>query len=124
MSSARLVGSRKSRVKGHREYTYNYQVGEKFNCFKENINFHSRNAIIVKSLGVMGHVPEGLVKILYPLLENGRIERISGKVIGCARPAPEGTWATGGGIELPCKYKLYGKRKDKDVVKRILKCVI
>ena len=51
-----------------------------------------------------------LKDILYPLLEDGRIERISGKVIGCTRPAPEGTWMTGGGIELPCKYKLYGER--------------
>ena len=37
-----------------------------------------------------GHIPEGLAKILYPPLEDGRIERISGKVIGCERPAPEG----------------------------------
>ena len=99
-------------------------MGEKFNRFEENINFHSRNAIIVKSLdcAVMGN--DGLAKILYPLLEDGIIERISGKIIGCAIPAPEGKWTTAGGIELPCKHKLYGKRKDRDVVNRILRGVI
>ena len=29
------------------------------------------------------------------------------------KPAPEGTWTQGGGIELPCKYKLYG-----DIIKK------
>ena len=37
------------------------------------------------------------------------------------KPAPEGTWTQGGGIGLPCKYKLYVDIKNKKTVRNILK---
>ena len=32
---------------------------------------------------------------------------------GPSRNAPEGIWVRGGGIEIPCRYKLYGLMKYK-----------
>ena len=67
---------------------------------------------------MIGHVPERLAKILTPMLEDGRLKKIDGWITGPERPAPEGTWRTGGGIELPCCYVLHGL-KEKDVRKCI-----
>ena len=41
------------------------------------------------------------------------------EVTGDPRTAPEGKWVTGGGIEIPCKYRLYGP---KSVKKRSSSC--
>ena len=50
----------------------------------------------------------------------GKINRIDGKITGEARSAPEGT-SQGGGIELPCNYKIYGNIDCKSFVKSELK---
>ena len=50
---------------------------------------------------VIGHIPDGLAEIFYALIEDGKIQRITGKIINEARSALEGTWNKGGGIELP-----------------------
>ena len=65
-----------SRIKGHHEHRYTYG-GESFQCFREHDNIFSNNAIVVKSnkAKVIGHVPEGLDKILQALLENGEKEK-------------------------------------------------
>ena len=31
--------------------------------------------------------------------------------VGPPRRAPEGTWVLGGGIEIPCQYKIIGPKK-------------
>ena len=113
-----LLTSVLSKVKGHHEYQYPYEIGEYVVCMVEANNAHSDNAIIVKSnQGVtLGHVPERLARILKPLIEEGRIHRVVGKITGHARPAPQGTWVRGGGIEIPCKYKLYGSICNKQSV--------
>ena len=56
---------------------------------------------------MIGHILERLAKILTPMLEDGRLRKIDGWIKGPERPAPEGIWKTGGGIELPCCYVLH-----------------
>ena len=51
---------------------------------------------------VGGHVLEPPVQILGPMLKDGTIHSITAKMTGEKRGAPEGVWARGGGIELPC----------------------
>ena len=36
------------------------------------------------------------------------------------RSAPDGKWVTGGGIEIPCKYRLYGPKTVKKEVRATL----
>ena len=64
---------------------------------------------------MIGHIPERLANILTPMLEDGQLNKIDGWITGPERPAPEGTWRTGGGIELPCCYirTRWTKRKQK-----------
>ena len=35
------------------------------------------------------------------------------EVTGDPRPVPEGKWVICGGIEIPCKYRLYGPKSVK-----------
>ena len=35
--------------------------------------------------------------------------------------APEGKWTLGGGIEIPCRYILYGEKKDKGCIRNKFK---
>ena len=79
--------------------------------------------MVVKSNNdrVIGHVPDGLAKVFHVLIEDRKLRRITGKITSDARAAPEGTWLQGGGIELPCKYKLHGDKKYKTIVKDALK---
>ena len=123
MSITVQLAKLKSRVKGHHEYQYCYQVGEKFCCYQQPGNFYSRHAIIVKSRNkkTIGHIPNGLANLLNELMAEGKIKRIDGKITGEARSAPEGTYSQGGGIELPCYYKIYGNNDCKSFVKSALK---
>ena len=41
-------------------------------------------------------------------------------VTGNPRPAPEGKWVIGGGIEIPCKYRLYRPKSVKKEVRAAL----
>ena len=41
------------------------------------------------------------------------IEIMDSEITGDLRPAPEGKWAIGGGIEINCKYRLYGSKSVK-----------
>ena len=123
MSTTVQLAKIKSRAKGHHEYQYCYQVGEKFRCYRQPGNFYSWHAIIVKSRNnkTIGHIPDGLAKVIHGLMVEGKINRIDGKITGEARSAPEGTWSQGGGIELPCNYKIYGNIDCKSFVKSELK---
>ena len=109
-------------VKGHHAYLHQYHIGQRVTCRIEANNAHSTNAIVVESMNgeTVGHIPDGLARIIKPLIRNGLIERVEGKITGDSRSAPEGTWARGGGIELPCKYKLYGPIKHKINVRKML----
>ena len=42
-------------------------------------------------------------------------------ITGKERKAPEGIWVLGGGIELPCKYYLYGPKLHKRFVRDALR---
>ena len=60
-------------------------------------------------------------QLLSTLVKDGKIKPIYGVITGHARAALEGTWAQGGGIELPCKYKIYCRENCKDMVQNLLK---
>ena len=110
-----------SRVKGHHIYQYNYTVGEDFSCAMEPSNICSKNAIAVKekkSNKIVGHIPEPLAKIIYLLMKSWKVYEITCIITGQSKKAPEGTWVLGGGIELPCRYFLYGPKISQKVYKR------
>ena len=70
---------------------------------------------------VIGHVPDGLAAILAPLLDSGTETSDIGTIAGPPRSAPEGVWAVGGGIELPCEYAFHGAKKDRSHVRTALR---
>ena len=128
----------KSRVKGHHVYNYDYFIGEVLQCRRERNNRHSDNAIVVQKVKspvksevkvkkkknediTAGHVPEALSEVLSPLMEDGTITRIEAVVDGEHRPAPEGTWVTGGGIEIPCTYRVYSTRENKSKIRTLIR---
>ena len=39
-------------------------------------------------------------------------------VTGSPRDAPEGKWVLGGGIEIPCTYKVYGRIDQKSCLRK------
>ena len=41
-------------------------------------------------------------------------------IIGAPQSAPEGIWVSGGGIEIPCKCVLHGRRKDSNSIRQVL----
>lgn len=112
-----------SRVKGHHAFNYPYKVGDEFLCEIETTNQHSENAIAVLkgNKDVVGHVPEALAAILYPLIKTWKIWKVTVVITGQHRKAPEGTWVLGGGIELPCTYFLYGPKLHIRFVRDMLK---
>ena len=46
---------------------------------------------------------------------------MNSEVTGDPRPAPEGKWVIGSGIETPSKYRLYGPKSVKKEVQAALK---
>ena len=123
MSTTTRLATITSSVKGHHEYQYSYKVGEKFRCHLHPNNVFSEHAIIVKSYNnkTIGHIPDGLAQLLSTLVKDSKIKQIYGVITGHARATPEGTWTQGGGIERPCKYKIYGRENCKDTVQNLLK---
>ena len=120
-----LAQLRNSRVKGHHAYRTESRIGDEFRCEREVVNRHSEAAIVVISTRdeVMGHIPNRLAQTLSLMLDNGYVKKIVGKITGPARSAPEGVWRIGGGIELPCQYVLYGRKKDRADVRSSLRQV-
>ena len=119
-SLVELARLRNSRVKGHHVFRSNIGRGDSFVCERERINAYSDVAIVAKRRSlVIGHVPEGLAKILTPILEDGRLKKIDGWITGPERPAPEGTWRMGGGIELLCCYVLHGLKESRNDVRSV-----
>ena len=102
-------------------YRSGARVGDTFECQLEPENTQStgRNAIkAVQTDGsIVGHVHEPVARRLAPLIRGGEVSHASAEVIGTSRPAPEGTWTQGGGIEIPCKYILKGNKAYKKNVR-------
>ena len=74
-----------SLVKGHQMYQYNYTLREDFSCAMEPSNFYSKNAIAVKEKNInkiVGHIPEPLAKILYPLMKSWKVYEIKCTITG------------------------------------------
>ena len=66
----------------------------------------------------MGHVPDDLARLLFPLLTSGTLQLLECEVTGMSKAAEEGVWVQGGGIVIPCTYILYGKKVDKVYVRK------
>ena len=62
---------------------------------------------------IVGHVPDRLARIITSEWRSGIVLSMKAVVTGPSRNAPEGIWVRGGGIEIPCRYKLYGLKKYK-----------
>ena len=108
----------------HHVYNHQYKVGEELSCVLEANNAYNKNAIAVKDKNkgnIVGHIPESLTKVLYPLSKTWKVYEISCKIKGQSRKAPEGTWVLGGGPEHPCCYSLYGPKIRKREVRDVLK---
>ena len=52
-------------------------------------------------------------------MKSKQIEIMDSEVTG--DPRPEGKWVIGGGIEIPCKCRLYGPKNVKKEVRAALK---
>ena len=66
----------------------------------------------------MGHIPESLSEVLSPSMDCWTIIRITAVIDNEHRRAPEGTWIPGGGIEIPCTYKIYSAKINKRTIRR------
>ena len=89
---------------------------------RERINAYSDIAIVAKRRSqVIEHILERLAKILTPILEDGRLNKIDGCITKPKRPVPESTWRTGGGIELPCCYVLHRLKESRKDVRKCLR---
>lgn len=101
-------------IKGHHVYHTSYPVGTRFSCLKDPRNRHSNTAVVVKKEDtVVGHVPEGLCGALFSILSCFPGVSIDCVSTGVPCGASQGTWTTGGGIEIPGKYIIYGKQEHK-----------
>ena len=91
-------------------------------CNLEPENEHSDSAIIVKKGNItVGHIPEGLCQPLTQLFQDGNIVDIECVITGEPRSAEEGTFVQGGGLEIPCTYRLFGLREKKVHVCSVIK---
>ena len=73
------------------------------------ISIYSHNSIEVKSKNKdvkIGHVPEALAAILFPLRKAWKVYEIQAKITGKSQHMSEGTWVHGGGIGIPCQYTI------------------
>ena len=71
-----LSRSLTSRIKQHHAYKNDYFLGEELICELEFTNKYSHNSIEVKSKNkdvTVGHVPEGLAAILFPLCKGWKV---------------------------------------------------
>ena len=124
MSVVELAKLKESYVKGHHVYRADFVVGVGFSCERELCSTHSEWAIVVKkpkSEGVVGHVPDDLARVLFPLITSVKIQSMTCEVTGRTRAAEGGVWMQGGGIVIPCTYTLKGKKIDRPYVWRELK---
>ena len=111
-----------SSIKGHNADNHDYFVGKELIGELEFTNKYSHNSVEVKSKNkdvTVGHVPEALAAILFPLRKAWKVYEIQAKITGKSRRAPEGAWILGGGIKFPCQYTIIGPKIIKRTVEKI-----
>ena len=88
------------------------KVGDRLLCTIEADSKHSDNTIVVKSGNddIVGHAPETLAKKLFNFMKSQQIEIVDNG----------GKWIIGGGIEIPCKFRLYWPKSVKKEVRAVL----
>lgn len=117
-----MLVSVKSVIKGYHVYRVSFSSGTELECKLEPENEHSDSAIVVKKGDTtVGHIPEGLCQPLTKLFKDGKIAEIKSEIIGEPRSAAEGTFVSGGGLEIPCVYRLFGLRNNKTLVRSVIK---
>ena len=82
-----------SRIKGHHAYDHDYFVGEELIYELGFTNKYSHNSIEGKNRNkdvTVGHVPEALAAILFPLCKAWKVHEIQTKITRKSRRAPEG----------------------------------
>ena len=132
------IANIKSRIKVHHVNNYDYKIGEELQCKIETENKYSDHAILVlakknnkklkgEACGksdewtTVGHVPDVFAQVLFPLMKTWKLYVVKAIVLENHRVAPEGKWVPGGGIEIPCKYELYGPKIHKKLVRKLIK---
>ena len=86
-------------------------LNSNYSCIPEADNNYSKHAIVVQKISsnntqMIGHVPDKLAEILFNPLAQDAI-KLSCRITEQSRPAIEGTWVQGGGIEIPCIYEIH-----------------
>ena len=66
-------------------------------------------------------IPEALGEVLALFMDNFKIHSISDTIEGQHCRAPEGTWVPGGGMEIPCTYRIYGPTIYKKEIREAIK---
>ena len=70
---------------------------------------------------ISGHLPDSLAEEITSLMSQDFLKTIKAEITGGRIAATEGMWAQGSGIQIPCKYKLYGDYSNKDIVRNLFK---
>ena len=64
-----------------------------------------QNQLLTRELSNGSTVPHPHVCVLAPMLNSCEIAHMTGTINGVPRPASEGVWVPGGGIEITCKHQ-------------------
>ena len=99
-------------IKGFHVYRTSPDIGKKLKFVLEETNRHT-NTAIKDANETMGHIPDGLSKVVAPALKKEIVLSVDAEVTGHPRDAAEGKWTLGGRIEVPCIYRFYGPKKSK-----------
>ena len=90
-------------------------ICEKLKCVLEETHRHSNTAIKVvgDTNATIGHIPDGLSKVVAPALKNEIVLSVEAEVTGHPHDEAEGKWRLGGRIEVPWISRFYGPKKSK-----------
>ena len=75
----------------------------------------------VKFHSISCEIPNSVADIMDQLVASGHINSIRCKTTGLPHGAPGGTFVPGGGVVIPCIYKIYGDEIDRDTVRNALR---
>ena len=81
--------------------------------------------MVKKADSIVGHVPEGLCQSFFSIL--GTFPAVSVDCIstGLPRGASQGTWTVSGGIVIPAKYIIFGKKEcEKEIHLQVKKALV
>ena len=123
-----LLATITSVVKGDHVYRSGVEIGEKLTCElePENVMNHRGNAVKVVKMNndqetIIGHLPDSLAEKVAPMVRRNVIELIEVEITAESAPALQGMWTQGGGIHIPCKYRIYGEKSKRKVVRSTFK---